>query len=137
MYKIICDRDSVVRVPSKYRERLEVSSDVHGIFIEFSEEAFGMYMPLYSSNKNFFDDVEQAYKKGMLGLLDGVSFENIVLQELTSDQEFTIGHSLRLTGRFQVVDFANTGTGFLLGSVAVRVFDGEFRDVVGLVRLEE
>lgn len=136
MYKIICDRDSVVRVPSRYYERLEVSFNVHGVFIEFSEEAFGMYMPLYSSNKNF-DDVEQAYEKGMLGLLDGVSFENIVLQELTSDQEFTIGHSLRLTCRFQVVDFADTGTGFLLGVVAVRVFDGEFRDVVGLVRLEE
>lgn len=136
MYRIICDKDSVVRVPSKYRDRLEVSSDVHGVFIEFSEEAFGMYMPLYSSNKNF-DDVEQAYKKGMLGLLNGVSFENIVLQELTSDREFTIGHSLRLTGRFQVVDFTNTSTGFLLGAVAVRVFDGEFRDVVGLVRLEE
>lgn len=134
MYKIICDRDNVVRVPSRYYKHLEVSSDVHGVFIEFSEEVFGMYMPLYSSNKNF-DDVEKAYEKGMLEFLDGVSFENIVLQELTSDQEFTIGHSLRLTGRFQVVDFANTG--FLLGAVAVRVFDGEFRDVVGLVRLEE
>lgn len=136
MYRIICDRDSIVRVPSKYRERVEVYSDVSGVFIEFSEEAFGMYMPLYSSNKSF-DDVEQAYEKGMLGLLDGVSFENIVLKEQPSGREFTVGHSLRLTGRFRVVDFTNTGTGFLLDAVAIGVFSGEFRDVVGLVRLEE